>query len=211
MGHLYSVAGEKSKLFSIQGSQQAVTEIKKATTVLRETKATTERTSWSSGTTVAAGETPITLREPSSLATTPASTSSSSTATVMALASDYGLNTFMCFVGSLRRTGYSGHIILGLEPNPPQVIVDYLHSHNVTVKTLSWTNCTYTQDSSDTEDIFKRTTCAHPYPDIKVRWSRFPLARDWLQECTTCTGPVLITDARSSSFNAIRLAVTLHQ
>ena len=42
--------------------------------------------------------------------------------------------------------------------------------------------------------------CADPYPDIIFRWSKFPLARDWLLECPTCTGPVLITDVRDAYF-----------
>jgi hypothetical protein len=57
-------------------------------------------------------------------------------------------------------------------------------------------DCTYAGE----DVIFNKTTCADPYPDIKIRWSRFPLARDWLTECTTCTGPVLIMDVRDSIF-----------
>jgi hypothetical protein len=37
----------------------------------------------------------------------------SSTATVMGMASGYGLSTYEQFVGTLRKSGYSGHIILG--------------------------------------------------------------------------------------------------
>lgn len=34
----------------------------------------------------------------------------------------------------------------------------------------------------------------------QIRWSRFPLIRDWLAGCETCTGPVLIMDVRDSYF-----------
>ena len=48
----------------------------------------------------------------------------------------------------------------------------------------------------------EKATCAYPYPDIKIRWSRFPLLRDYLAECRDCTasrtGPVLVTDVRDT-------------
>jgi hypothetical protein len=122
-------------------------------------------------------------------------------ATVMAIATNYELWTYKRFVGSLRYSGYKGHIIVALEPDPNPKIVNYLLDKNVTVKILSWTNCTYMiMDDDNQTDIFKNTTCAYPYPDIKIRWSRFPLMRDWLMDCTTCTGPVLIADARDLVF-----------
>jgi hypothetical protein len=124
----------------------------------------------------------------------------SSTTTVIALATNYRLDVYRRFVGSLRLSGFKGHIILGLHPNVSENILAYLHARNVTTKILRWVDCTYEKDSSEKEDIFKKTTCADPYPDIKIRWSRYPLARDWLEECETCTGPVLIMDARDSYF-----------
>jgi hypothetical protein len=124
----------------------------------------------------------------------------SSAATVMGVATGYDLSIFKRFVGSLRKTGYIGHIILGLAPDVDSEILEYLAYRNVTTKILQWTDCTYLDNSSTTKDIFKRTTCAAPYPDIKIRWSRFPLARDWLRECTSCTGPILVMDVRDSLF-----------
>ena len=43
-------------------------------------------------------------------------------------------------------------------------------------------------------------TCLHPYPTLKNRWARFPVLRDYLLACTTCGGPVLITDMRDVLF-----------
>jgi hypothetical protein len=123
----------------------------------------------------------------------------SSTATVMGMAVGYKLYVFQEFVGSLRKSGYKGHIILGVEPDVPKEVLKYFRYRNVTPKVMRWVNCTY-RDDTRKNDIFKETKCAHPYPDIKIRWSRFPLQRDWLQECDSCTGPVLTMDVRDSVF-----------
>lgn len=122
-----------------------------------------------------------------------------SSASVMGMASGYRLGVYQRFVGSLRRSGFQGHVFLGVAPDVDPAILEYLRRRNVTAKVQTWVNCTYS-DSDRKNDIFQKTTCAHPYPDIKIRWSRFPLIRDWLQECAACTGPVLITDVRDSYF-----------
>jgi hypothetical protein len=131
---------------------------------------------------------------------TSTTTDPSASATVMASATNYDIATYRRFVGSLRQSGYTGHIMIGLQPDPSPKIINYLTQRNVTVHILSWVNCTYTSMDSSESDIFQQTTCAYPYPDIKIRWSRFPLFRDWLLACTTCTGPVLVTDARDVIF-----------
>eukprot|EP00977_Amphora_coffeiformis_P004531 scaffold978_cov164-Amphora_coffeaeformis.AAC.2 len=124
----------------------------------------------------------------------------SSTATVMGMATGYGLGIYQRFVGSLRKSGFKGNIILGVAPDVPQYVLDYFEKRGVTAKILKWVDCTYRTDESDKVDIFKKTQCSDPYPDIKIRWSRFPLQRDWLVECEACTGPVLIMDVRDSFF-----------
>jgi hypothetical protein len=126
-----------------------------------------------------------------------------SSATVMGMASGYDLKVYERFVGSLRKTGYGGHIILGVAPDVPKDVLEYFAYRNVTAKILTWVDCTYAADadaSAGGGDIFAKTTCADPYPDIKIRWSRFPLQRDWLRECETCTGPVLTADVRDTFF-----------
>jgi hypothetical protein len=120
----------------------------------------------------------------------------SASATVIAMAVNYDLQTHKRFVGSLRYLGYKGQIIVAVEPDPNPTIVDYLLGRGVTLKKLSWVNCTYMKmDNNNPTDI-----CAHPYPDIKIRWSRFPLMRDWLMECISCTGPVMVADAHDLIF-----------
>lgn len=124
----------------------------------------------------------------------------SSTATVMGMATGYDLSVYKRFVGSLRKTGYKGHIILGVSPDVHATILEYFLHRNVTVKFIRSGECTYKKPASEKDDIFKKTICDANYPDIKVRWSRFPLQADWLRECKTCTGPVLTMDVRDSIF-----------
>jgi hypothetical protein len=123
----------------------------------------------------------------------------SSTTTVMGMASGYSLAVYQRLVGSLRKSGFKGNIILGVAPDVPKDVLKYFEWRGVTPKILQWVNCTY-RDESRKNDIFKKTTCSDPYPDIKIRWSRFPLIRDWLRDCKTCTGPVLVTDVRDLLF-----------
>jgi hypothetical protein len=121
----------------------------------------------------------------------------SSTATVVGMATGYGPQTYQRFVGSLRKSGFKGHIILGVAPDVSEQQLRYFRYRNVTPKIIKWVNCTY----EPVEDGNKESkTCAHPYPDIKIRWSRFPLIRDWLVDCKECTGPVLVMDVRDSFF-----------
>lgn len=131
----------------------------------------------------------------------------SSTATVMGMASGYKFDTYRKFVGSLRMTGYSGHIILGVQPDLDDLSKRYLKARNVTIQYLDYAPCAFEpfgnpQKDDENTHLKERNTCVKPYVDIKLRWSRFPLARDWLEACETCTGPVLITDVRDVYFQA---------
>lgn len=112
-------------------------------------------------------------------------------AAVIGMATNYKLRTFKCFVGSLRNSGYKGHIILGVSPQISPEVEQYLSSRNVIMKHIEYVPCEHALGSEG---------CAHPYPDIKLRWSRFPLARDWLEECHACMGPILVTDVRDAFF-----------
>ncbi|GKY97194.1 hypothetical protein MPSEU_000677800 [Mayamaea pseudoterrestris] len=148
---------------------------------------------------------PINATQVETSAAAAAAVNDSSTATVMGMATGYDLRIYQQFVGTLRKTGYKGHIILGVSPDVSPEILAYFEYRNVTPKLLQYVNCTYSIPARTGEDatnphVRERTTCAYPYHDIKVRWSRFPLARDWLRDCDTCTGPVLIMDVRDSYF-----------
>lgn len=161
---------------------------------------------------------PLTLFHNSSRSSSTRSSSTTAAATVIGLADGYDLPVFHRFVGSLRKTGYDGHIILGMtsgmEPlssslqvvnitmtttaaaattttNNNNILHNYLQSRNVTVKVLQKLPCEY---------MYQDTYCVAPYPTLKIRWSRFPLALDWLRECDDCTGAVLVTDVRDVFF-----------
>jgi len=126
----------------------------------------------------------------------------SSTATVMAMATGYGLDENKRFVGSLRKTGFTGNIILAVKADMRQNIRDYLTKQGVTLKFLNKVDCTYTMKDMKENDAHAEEvlSCVAPYPDLKQRWSRFPLLRDYLEECKECTGPVLVTDFRDTYF-----------
>jgi hypothetical protein len=147
----------------------------------------------------------VTSSSPTTTAAT--TTKDSSTATVMAMATGYGLDDYQRFVGSLRNTGYKGYIILAVSPDVPSHIENYLLSQSVAVKKVQYVNCSHPLATQDTRTEQQQNdhdkeilTCVHPYPNLKHRWARFPLLRDYLVECTTCTGPVLITDMRDTIF-----------
>jgi hypothetical protein len=105
------------------------------------------------------------------------------------------------FVGSLRKTGYAGHILLGVAPRPSKRLVDYLRGRNVTIHEVRWVDCTYNSDNATNKaNMLERPPrCAHPYADVKRRWARYPMARDWLLACPTCTGPVLFVSDTSNT------------
>lgn len=98
----------------------------------------------------------------------------SSTASVMGMASGYDLPVYGRFVGSLRKSGYKGHIFLGVAPDVPPAVLSYFRARNVTPMIQEWVNCTYAETNKDDDkkkngkSIFSKTHCAHPYPDIKV-------------------------------------------
>ena len=133
-------------------------------------------------------------------------TEGSKHATVMAMASGYGLNVYRNYVGSLRNSGFEGHIILGVKSPLEPGVEKYFKEQRVTAKYLKLVDCTFEplhkpDEGKELNSHQKeQNTCAYPYSDIKVRWSRFPLLRDWLEECKECTGPVLVSDARDALF-----------
>lgn len=135
----------------------------------------------------------------------------SRTATVMAFAMNYDLYIHKKFVGSLRKSGFTGNIILWVEKHTKPGVREFLQTHGVTMRGLTFVNCTYVdlsaKDETKNSHEKERLTCAHPYTDLKVRWSRFPLMRDWLAGCEECTGPVLISDYRDAFFQRNPFAV----
>jgi hypothetical protein len=131
-------------------------------------------------------------------------------ATVMGMAlglSEYDLRRF---VGSLRVSGYKGHIILGVQSNVDKGVLNYLKRNRVTAKKLKFSNCTFEplyndetlKAENDKRNIAGLTVCIKNYPNIKERWAKYALGRDWLEACKSCTGPVMLTDVRDVYFQS---------
>jgi len=130
----------------------------------------------------------------------------------MAMATGYDLRDYQRFVGSLRKTGFEGNIILVVAPDIQQRPEEYLRSKNVTMHKVKYTECSHPVrkdvDKSKVDSHTKELlTCVDPYPSLKHRWTRFPLLRDLLEDCgghdrpeVKCGGPVLITDMRDALF-----------
>jgi len=119
--------------------------------------------------------------------------SNTTDASVLGMAVNADLVQIKRFVGSLRYHGFQGCIMLGIGSDADKEILDYFEKQHVTVKIVQTTPCTYESARSD-------ELCNLPYPNIKVEWSPFPLARDWLAACEGCTGPILFTSVHNVFF-----------
>lgn len=123
----------------------------------------------------------------------------------MGFATGYDLHIYKRFVGSLRHTGYAGNIILAVNPTIDDETERYLLEKNVTMKKVQFVECTH-QTLNVSEAVAAGThgkemlSCVAPYHYLKSRWGRFPLLRDALEACKTCSGPVLISDVRDTFF-----------
>ena len=131
----------------------------------------------------------------------------STNATVMGFATGYRLPDYRIFVGSLRKSGFKGHIILGVAPDIDEESMAYLASKKVRAEKVQFIPCTHgmfddeVKDEKELDSHEKEVrTCVAPYDKLKSRWGRFPWLRDRLKECEGCTGPVLVTDVRDTFF-----------
>ena len=130
----------------------------------------------------------------------------SSKSVVMGMINGYHLSIYETFVGSLRATGYPGHIILGVANDAPKGTIDYLNSQNVTIKYIeNAERCTYNGTKLNNGKIVNMQKewgwkCTKDHPDYKLSWGRFVHYKDWLDECTKCTDGVILTDVRDAYF-----------
>jgi hypothetical protein len=118
--------------------------------------------------------------------------SNDSESTVIGMTYSQDERIFKRFVGSLRGAGFGGKIILGVEDVSVE-IRQYLEHHNVILKQLEPVECSFINAK-------KRQKCYKPYPHIKREWAHFPLARDWLSGCATCSGPVVFASVDRTFF-----------
>lgn len=104
----------------------------------------------------------------------------SSHSAVLAMATNYDMETYQTFIGSLRATGYDGHIILGVSENPSEELASYCALQNVTMQP---------QEHGK-------------YDEYKVSHKRFFTYTDWIRDCNTCTDGIMLTDFRDAFFQA---------
>ena len=65
------------------------------------------------------------------------------TATVLAMGTGYPLVTYQKFVGSLRKTGYVGNIIIVVAPSIDDEAAQYLASQQVTMRKAQYIPCAH--------------------------------------------------------------------
>lgn len=112
---------------------------------------------------------------------------------VIGFGTGYDLYIYKQFVGSLRRTGFQGNIIIGLEYHQNAEILSYFDSQRVTVKKLRTAKCLY-----DSKKI-----CLEENTDLNPIYAYYSVAKKWLRECTECTGSVMLTSIQSTYFQGI--------
>lgn len=101
----------------------------------------------------------------------------SSDATVIAMAQGYDLDTHRRFVGSLRKSGFTGNVLLAVEPIMKSGVEEYLLKQNVTILKLNYTQCEH--KILEDHEVKNRkdkecNTCIAPYQNVKVRcWFEF--------------------------------------
>lgn len=129
----------------------------------------------------------------------------SSKCAVTGIGVGYGLGEYKPFVGSLRSTGYKGHIILGIAEDAPSNVIDYLTNQNVTIKKLKIlppNECTHYNITTANRGIYYNSKCFEDYPDYKITWGRFAVTKDWITDCEDCTDGIMLTDVRDAYFQS---------
>jgi len=130
----------------------------------------------------------------------------SSTATVMGMGTGYSLEVYERWIGSLRKSGFRGHILMlvGADDLLPEV-QRYFQYRNVTWRTvelLDPSQCANQARGKGLISDISNEACVKAYPELKARWARYPLLRDFLRDCDACTGPVLYIDVRDAFFQS---------
>ena len=128
------------------------------------------------------------------------STLFSSGDTIIGIGSDYDISTYHQFVDSTRQSGFKGNIILGMRDTQNLAgsrskaeILSYLQDQGVIVKDIGTVKCINDHDA----------TCLDINPNMKPAWAHYVLAREWLRECKSCNGSILITKVQSSIFKSV--------
>ena len=113
------------------------------------------------------------------------------------------MRVFRTVVGSLRHTGYDGHIILGVHSEIPTDEQEYLKKMDVTFYAVEFVSCDESISvEGNNEGNVVRGLCAKGLEKLKLEWGRFEMARQWLHACEACSGWALVMDTRDIFFQA---------
>ena len=110
-------------------------------------------------------------------------------------------NGFRRLIGSLRSSLYDGHIILGVHKDISNAEIDFLKRMDVTIYIVEFVEC----DQKILENVEKvkgtiRGKCSKGLENLKLEWGRYEMARQWLHDCSNCTGWNLVMDTRDVFF-----------
>ena len=114
------------------------------------------------------------------------------------------LYPFRTYAGSLRATGYDGHLLLGVSADVPRALIEYLREKRATVYGLREVPCSLSWAGSVKERggaLRQRRTC-EGLDWLPIEWGRFALAAVWLRTCVRCTSWAIITDGTDVFFQA---------
>lgn len=111
------------------------------------------------------------------------------------------LNGFRRLIGSLRSTLYDGHIILGVSKDISKSEIDFLIRMDVTMYIVDIVDCdkSILQDNEQIKGAI-RGKCSTGLEKLKLEWGRYEMARQWINDCITCTGWTLVLDTRDTFF-----------
>ena len=112
------------------------------------------------------------------------------------------IRAFKRIVGSLRATGYDGHIILGVSKDISTEEIAYLKENQVTMYIVDFVECDDTISTGGAVKGAIRGKCSKGLENLKLEWGRFEMCRQWLYACKACTGWSLVMDTRDIFFQA---------
>lgn len=128
---------------------------------------------------------------------------------VMALAAYKNniMQKYNYFVGSLRASGFTGYIILGVHPEISTEEESYLKWMNVTMYNVYSAPCVLPFKVKDEGGNYEiRNKCSKYNPMLKLEWARYEMALQWLKTCTSfrpessCTGWAMVCDFKDVMF-----------
>jgi hypothetical protein len=155
-----------------------------------------------------AGTLVLPIESPSGLLHRPASLQTENSVVGLAMFSFFFAG-FQRLVGSLRAANFTGNIILGVSPSISKAELAYLKSYDVTMFAVETADCDQSiyksapANSATDKRVgggLMRGRCIKGLEHLKIEMGRFELARQWISDCSGCTGWTLVMDTRDAFF-----------